>query len=76
MEPLQYLLGESMRRGYFEDALLYVEEMRKRQGGDNPRLAMTEYEVLQRMGLEDSANQVIERSFSRFPGAYDINLAY
>lgn len=76
MESLQYLLGESMRRGYFEDALLYVEEMRKRQGGDNPRLAMTEYEVLQRMGREDSANQVIERSFSRFPGAYDINLAY
>ena len=76
MESLQYLLGESMRRGYFEDALLYVEEMRKRVGGDNPRLVMTEYEVLQRMGREDRANQVIERSFSRFPGAYDINLAY
>ena len=37
---------------------------------------MTEYEVLQRMGREDSARQVLERSFSRFPDAYDVNLAY
>ncbi len=76
MESLQYLLGESMRRGYYDDALLYIDEMRKRVGGDNPRLAMTEYDVLQRMGHEDGANKVLERSFSRYPGVYDINLAY
>ncbi len=76
MESLQYLLGESMRRGYYDDALLYIDEMRKRVGGDTPRLAMTEYDVLQRMGHEDGANKVLERSFSRYPGVYDINLAY
>lgn len=73
-ESLQFLLKESQRRGYYEDALMYISEMRKKSG-DSPALVMQEYEVLLRMERRERANTLIQDAARRFPQSYDINLA-
>lgn len=74
MESLSFLLKESQRRGYFEDALMYIQEMRKKQG-DSPALVMQEYEVLLRMERKERAYNMIQEAAWKFPQSYDINLA-
>lgn len=74
MEALQYLLKESQRRGYYEDALMYIDEMRKKVG-NNPALVMQEYEVLLRMERKERAYSLIQEAAQAFPKSYDINLA-
>ena len=73
LEALQYLLNQSIRRGYYDDALLYIEEMRRRQG-DSPRWTMLDYEVYTRMGRHESAAKALEDGIAKFPDDYDINL--
>ena len=74
MEALQYLLKESQRRGYYEDALMYIDEMRKKVG-NNPALVMQEYEVLLRMERKERAYSLIQEAAQAFPKSYDVNLA-
>ena len=73
MEALEYLVNQAVRRGYDEDALYYIEEMRKRTGL-TPHLVMLKYEVLRRMGREAVALQALEEGAVAFPDSYDINL--
>ena len=73
MEALQYLLGQSVKRGYDDDALQYIQEMRRRTG-DQPRWRMLEYQVLRHKGENDRARKLIEAAADQFPDDYDINL--
>ena len=73
-ESLNYLLNESYRRGYNDDALGYIADKRKRSG-DTPGLFMMEYEVRSRMGHPEDAKNVLLQAEKAFPDAYDINLA-
>ena len=74
-ESLDYLLTQSVRRGYDEDALYYIAEQRRRSG-PSPHLAMLEYEVYRRMGRQDQAIGALEEGAALFPDSYDINLTY
>ena len=73
-EALQYLLTQSVKRGYFDDAQLYVNEARTRQG-ESPRLSMIEYELYNRMNRPEQARRVLEKAERLFPDDYDVNLA-
>ncbi|MBE6222509.1 MAG: tetratricopeptide repeat protein [Bacteroidales bacterium] len=74
LEALQYLLNQSIKRGYFDDAIHYISEMRQKQG-DSPRWYMMEYDVYARMGRHESASRSINQGFQLYPDDYDINLA-
>ncbi len=74
LESLQYLLNQSTKRGYFEDAIHYINEMRKKQG-DSPRWYMMEYDVYTRMGRHESASHSLNTGFLLYPDDYDLNLA-
>ena len=74
MEALQFLLTQSVKRGYYDDALFYIKEMRMRRG-ESPRWDMMEYEVYTQMGRHESASRVLDESLRRFPDDYDLNLA-
>ena len=74
MEALQYLLNQSIKRGYYDDALLYIEEMRRRRG-DSPKWYMMEYEVYTRMGRHESGSRALEAGIALYPDDYDLNLA-
>lgn len=74
LEALQYLLTQSTKRGYYDDAIHYIGEMRKKQG-DSPRWYMMEYDVYTRMGRHESAARSLNQGFNLFPDDYDLNLA-
>ena len=74
LEALQYLLNQSIKRGYHEEAIHYIDEMRKKQG-DSPRWYMLEFDVYSRMGRHDSASHSLNTGFQFFPDDYDLNLA-
>ena len=71
---LQYLLTHSVKKGYYDDALFYINEARKRRG-DSAKWYMMEYEVYDRMGRHDSAGKVLNAGLKYFPDDYDLNLA-
>ena len=71
---LQYLLTHSVKKGYYDDALFYINEARKRRG-DSAKWYMMEYEVYDRMGRHDSAGKVLETGLKSYPDDYDLNLA-
>ena len=73
-EALQYLLNNSVKKGYYDDALYYIAETRRLRG-DSPRWYMLEYEVYSRMGRQDSAMHALENGLVRYPSDYDINVA-
>ena len=74
LEALQYLLNQSVRRGYYDDAIHYIAEMRLKQG-DSPRWYMLEYDVYTRMGRHESASRSLNMGFQLYPDDYDLNLA-
>ena len=74
-ESLEYMMTQSIRRGYYDDALTYIGEMRAKTG-PSPRLSMLEHEVHLRKGDQKSARRTLEAAAKQFPGEYDINLAY
>lgn len=65
-ESLNYLLNTSMSRGYYEDALYYIGQARKRKG-DTPDLLYKAYVVNKRMGNERAANGLLTRLYERSP---------
>lgn len=70
-EALDFLLSTSVTRGYFEDALFYIAEARKREG-DTPSLLYKAYIVNKRMGNEQQANRYLLRLYDRTPGNRDV----
>lgn len=74
MDALQYLLKKSYQRGYYDDCLTYIAEMRKRKG-DSPALCMMEYEVYLRTNHIDLANSALHRAAEKYPNEYDVNVA-
>ncbi len=74
-ESLEYMMTQSIRRGYYDEALTYIGEMRAKTG-PSPRLSMLEHEVHLRKGDQKSARRTLEAAAKQFPGEYDINLAY
>lgn len=73
-DALQYLLNQSIKRGFNDDALYYIEEMR-RSKGDAPRWYMMEYDAYTRMGHHESAARALTAGLERFPDDYDLNLS-
>ena len=73
LEALQYLLNQSTKRGYYEDAIYYINEMRKKKG-DSPRWYMMEYDIYTRMGRHESASNSLKTGFTMYPDDYDLNL--
>ena len=65
-ESLDYLLATSMSRGYYEDALYYIAQARKRKG-DTPDLLYKAYIVNKRMGNDRTANGLLVRLYERNP---------
>lgn len=65
-ESLDYLLSTSMSRGYYEDALYYIDQARKRKG-DTPDLLYKSYVVNKRMGNVRTANSLLVRLYERNP---------
>lgn len=70
-EALDYLLATSISRGYYEDALFYISEARKRQG-DTVALLYKAYIVNKRMGNEQEANRLLVRLYERNPHDADV----
>lgn len=73
-KALQYLLSHATMKGYYDDALFYINEARHMRG-DSPKWYMMEYDVYERMGRHDSSSKVLEKGLSRYPDDYDLNLA-
>lgn len=73
-ESLQYLLNHSMQKGYYDDALFYIQEARRIRG-DHPKWYAMEYEVYDRMGRSDSASKVLDTALAKYPDNYDLSLA-
>lgn len=65
-ESLDYLLSTSMSRGYYEDALFYIAEMRKRKG-ETTDLLYKQYIVNKRIGNVRTANNLLSRLYERNP---------
>lgn len=70
-ESLNYLLSTAMSRGYYEDALYYIGQARKRKG-DTPDLLYKSYIVNKRMGNERAANGLLTRLYERTPNNEEI----
>ena len=70
-ESLNYLLSTAMSRGYYEDALYYIGEARKRKG-DTPDLLYKAYVINKRMGNERTANNLLARLYERNPHDVDV----
>jgi len=73
-ESLQYLLNHSVQKGYYDDALYYIDEAR-RVRGDAAKWYMMEYEVYDRMGRHESARKTLDAGLAKYPDDYDLNLA-
>ena len=71
---LQYLLTHSVKKGYYDDALFFINEARQRRG-NSAKWYVMEYEVYERMGRHDSAGKVLNEALKYYPDDYDLNLA-
>lgn len=65
-EALTFLLNTSMSRGYYDDALVYLNEAKKRYG-ENPSLLYKEYLVNRRLGNTSRANGLLNRLYEMTP---------
>lgn len=74
IEALEYLLKKSYQRGYYDDCLTYIAEMRKKKG-DSPALCLMEYEVYLRSNHIDQANNALQKAALKYPNEDDINVA-
>lgn len=72
-EALTYMLNTSITRGYFDDALYYLSEARKRYG-DSPNLLYKEYTVYRRMGERNVANSLLYKMYAADSTNYDVRM--
>ena len=70
-ESLDYLLSTSITRGYYDNALYYIGEARKRKG-DTEDLLYKQYIVNKRMGNTQAANNLLVRLYQRNPRNKDV----
>lgn len=73
-EALLFLLNTAMARGYDDDALYYIGEVKKHYGAGKSVL-YKEYLVYKRTGDEVRANSILRKLYDSYPGDYDIVLA-
>lgn len=74
-DALNYLLNTSLTRGYYDDALIYLNEAYKLEGRTN-NLLMKEYELHKRMGNDNSASRLLNELFTKNPNDDDIREQY
>lgn len=70
-EALNFLLNTSVARGYGDDALYYISEMKKKKG-ESFDLVYKEYSVQKRMGNTLAANRLLEKLSKMNGGDADI----
>lgn len=71
MEALNFLLNNSFTREYNEDALYYINEMKKYKGS-TPQLLYKEYLVNRRMGYSKKAYNLLEKVHRLQPKNMDV----
>ena len=69
-DDLNYLLNTAVNKGYYDDAIYYIEEARKM--GVNKNLLAIEYDVEVRAGHTDRANQLLTELYKQNPNDLDI----
>ena len=70
-EALNYLINTSVVRGYYPDAIEYLEEAYKRYG-QKPELLMKQYGLEKRFGNEKKALAVLEKLYHATPKNQEI----
>ena len=74
IDDLNYLLSTSVNKGFYDDAIYYIEEARKR--GVNKNLLAMEYDVEIRAGHTDRANQLLKKLYLENPNDSDVMEKY
>ena len=74
-DALTYLLNTSITRGYYDDALMYLNEAYKIEGRTND-LLLKEYELHKRMGNQGSATRLLRELFAKNPDNPDLKEEY
>lgn len=74
-EALTYLINTSVVRGYYPDAIEYLEEAYKRFG-ERPDLLMKQYGLEKRFGNQQKALAVLEKLYRSTPDDADIMNEY
>ncbi len=64
-EALNYLLNTAIARGYYDDALMYLEDAKK--GGETEEILYKEYIVQQRLGNRTAAASALTKLLKRNP---------
>lgn len=70
-EALDFLVSTSIQRNYLDDALLYLQDLRK-STGETPTLLYKEYIVNKRLGNKIKANNILERLYLKTPDNEDV----
>lgn len=70
-EALTYLINTSVTRGYYPDAIEYLDEAYKRYG-KTPELLMKQYGLERRFGFDDKALHVLQLLYESAPNNTDI----
>ena len=74
-ETLVYLLNTSLTRGYYDDAMQYLQEAYNLEGRTS-NLLMKEYELQKRMGNDRDARRLLEELFAMNPDDEDLRDEY
>lgn len=70
-DDLNYLLSTAVNKGYYDDAMYYLAEARKR-GGLNKNLLAIEYDIELRAGHVSRANAILEQMYKENPNDTDV----
>lgn len=70
-EALDFLLNTSISRAYYDDALLYLKEARKRKG-ETKDLLYKEYIMYRRMGDKKAASNTLNKLYLKDPHDKDV----
>lgn len=65
-EALQFLLNTSLSRGYYDDALMYIQEAKKSRG-ETDDLLYKEFIVNRRLGNTNAEMAILNKLFARNP---------
>lgn len=74
-EALSYLINNSITKGYYDEALYYINKAMGTRGGSKD-LRYKQYEVYRRMGNTSKANQALRELYFDYPQDADIKAAY
>ncbi len=74
-EALTYLINNSITKGYYDEALYYINKAMGTRGGSKD-LRYKQYEVYRRMGNTGKAQQALRELYFDYPQDADIKEAY